>query len=108
MSLRKVQIEHFVRFGFGTDDADEVLLFFPRPRVQFWNQRQHERKILEGGFLQWSPPREADIKHPPERATRALAHEVGVSAEIARHPPIDSQSDVARREAIPCSDFSAG
>src|SRR5271154_3960881 len=37
-----------------------------------------------------------------------LAHHSGLSAKIARHPPIDSQSNTPRRKSVPRSDFVAG
>src|SRR6266404_9708707 len=61
MPLRQMQVEHFIRFGFGAEDSDEVFFFFLLPRTQFRHIGQDERKILEGCLLQGRPRRRADV-----------------------------------------------
>jgi hypothetical protein len=39
MPLRKMQVEHFVRFRFGADNSDEVVFLFTRPSPQVWRLR---------------------------------------------------------------------
>src|ERR1700730_5550729 len=60
MLLRKMQVEHFIRFAFGADDSDEVFFLFSCPCSQSRHIGQDERKILKGCLLQRRPRRRAD------------------------------------------------
>ena len=110
MPLRKMQVEHFIRFP---------LARMIRTRSSF-SSRVHARnpgtsartsaKFSKAAFSSVS----TKTRSPPSRkqdslqcAPRMFAHEDGISAKIARHPPVDSQSDIARRKSVPRAHFAS-
>jgi len=55
MPLRKMQVKHFIRFGFGADDSDEAFFLFSRPGSQSLYIGQNKREIVESYLLQGGP-----------------------------------------------------